>query len=168
MNRCKQLLVRYPVFWLAAGLAGVTELIFTVEWSFAGCSELEDGPFVAVYGFPFPYLRWGGASSFEYSFVPALYVANVVLRAVVWFFALRPLVRRLAPISAQARRSSISVAGGLLCAVFVIVNGLLLSVGVRNPVWSLRPSGWESYSELRPVGLGTSLPYLCTPLSNSS
>ena len=81
------------------GLAMATERVVTIEWSFAYCNDPQDGPASAIFGAPFPYERWWGASSMVYEFVPHFYVLNVL----VLFGIALPIVRWTA--ERLARRS---------------------------------------------------------------
>ncbi len=148
------------MFLLALGLAGFTELLITVEWSFPYCNDQQDGPASAVYGFPFPYLQWGGVSSLEFEFVPQLYALNLALQTALVFFLVRTVARRMWP---TKERLPMAAVGLLFCAGFLLIKLLLISSGVRHPRASLTDGTWDSYTELRPVGLAASLEYYCTP-----
>lgn len=162
MDRFAEFLTRHGVLLFAVGLAGASELLFTVEWSFPGCNDLQDGPASAVYGFPFPYLQWTRVSSLEFGFVPQLYLANLGTRTLAAFFVLRALIRRVHPESRADTRLLMASAGIVLCGAFMLVQAALLCAGFRQPVAALWSTEWSSYTELRPVGLGTSLEYDCS------
>lgn len=163
MNRTLEFLARNAALLLAVGLAGLTELIFTVEWSFPTCGMPGYEAESAVYGFPFPYLQWGRVSSLEYVFVPPLYFANLAARTFVFFFVARLAIRKCLP--DREGRASVAGVGLLLCIVFSMAQMALVWMGVRNPTSTLVRESWSSYSELRPVGLGTELEYDCSAMN---
>ena len=142
-----ELLRRYAPLLVAAALAIGLEWLVTVEWSFAYCSSQEDGPASAIYGFPLPYIRWGGYSSLIYVFMPAAYLANLTLLTYAAYLLIRRLVNRMHP-----RRRTIL---GLVGAAFLAIAGLraifLIAVGARVPVLSMADDGYST--ELRPVAL---------------
>ena len=49
------------------GCAGAIDEAVHLEWSFPYCANMFDGPAYAFFGFPFPYIQFGGASSLESS-----------------------------------------------------------------------------------------------------
>jgi hypothetical protein len=62
LNVATKFLDRWSSFLLAFGVVMCLESLCTIEWSFPYCSSQEDGPAAAVFGLPFPYIRWAGAS----------------------------------------------------------------------------------------------------------
>jgi Na+/proline symporter len=139
------------------------ERVATIEWSFAYCNDPQDGPVSAVFGFPFPYERWSGASSLLYDFVPHLYVLNLL----ILFGIALPIVSRTAEY--LARRSprrvyrAFAVWGVLLCALVTGRLALVLATGFWDPVASIEKPPYDSYGGLRPVGVSFDRHYDCTP-----
>ncbi len=166
MDRIIGFLARRATLLAAVGLAGVSELLFTVEWSFPTCGSPGYEPESAVYGFPFPYVQWGRVSSLEDQFVPVLYLANVATWALAWFLVVWALMRLCIPASARSQRASVASIGVLLCVVFGAAQLLLVGAGIRNPTSTLTRFSWSSYAELRPVGVGTKPDYDCTPIND--
>lgn len=154
---------RWSSFLLAFGIALCFEWLFTIEWSFPYCASQEDGPGSAVFGMPFPYIRWGGVSSLEYEFMPLVYAFNVLaLLALCW-----PLMR-VALRSFGEKRSGIrTILGtiGLALSLVVLVDkALLINSGAWRPTAYIRPSGQDTYLDLRPVRFTLNdLHYACTP-----
>ena len=99
---------------LSLMLAVALDFWVTAEWSAPGCADATDPH--AFFGFPFAYMRWGGASSLEYVWMPWRYAANIAVVAALWFWLLRwfPTGRArqplLAVISAAAGTSSVCAA----------------------------------------------------------
>jgi Na+/proline symporter len=160
--------VNHQLRWIVAivftmCLVMATERVVTIEWSFAYCNDPQDGPASAVFGVPFPYERWSGASSLAYNFVPHFYVLNLL----VLFGIALPIVRRTA--EHLARRSprtayrAIAVCGVLLCALVTGRHALVLATGLWDPVASIEKPPYDSYDALRPVGVSFDRHYDCTP-----
>jgi hypothetical protein len=163
LNVATKFLDRSSSFLLALGVVMCLESLYTIEWSFPYCSSQEDGPAAALFGMPFPYIRWGGASSLEYDFMPLVCALNVLaLLALVW-----PLTRRLLR-SFGERRSGIRIALGsigLALALFVFAGiASLIGVGAWQPTASIRLYGQDTYFDLRPLRfMRIDLHYECTP-----
>jgi len=138
-----------------AGVAAVENFI-SIEWSFPYCNRQEDGPASAVFGMPFPYERWSGATSLQYEFVPHLYALNLL----VWFCVAWPLVRVL---SRLLRGRPLRVTGGVLLTVVVAWKVFVLLERAWEPVRSLAHPPYDAYRELRPVGLAVGRHYQCSP-----
>ena len=78
---------RLPGILLTLGLVAWFQEIFSIEWSFPYCSDQADGPASAVWGMPFPYIRWSTVSSMEYFWMPAVFILNIaVLFAIAYPF----------------------------------------------------------------------------------
>jgi hypothetical protein len=154
---------RSSSFFLALGVVMVLESLCSIEWTFPYCTSQEDGPASAVFGMPFPYVRWGGVSSLEYDFIPLLYVLNnLALLALAW-----PLARRLLR-SFDARWRSLRIALGSigLALALVVLAGIaeLTGYGLWQPTTSLNPYGPDGYFDLRPLRFTwLDLHYECTP-----
>lgn len=65
------------------------EMFISVEWTSAYCSNPEDGQLSALYGFPFPYTRWGMVSSVEHIFAPLKF--SIVDTDYESYMGLRPI-----------------------------------------------------------------------------
>jgi len=143
----------------SVGLASIVEVLITVEWSFPCCESPScDGPLSAVFGFPFPYVRWSLASSLQYLVLPHVYLANVGMLSLLTYF----LVRRLVPAEpGSPRRLRMGLLGLTLCTVVVAWRIFLLEGSSWLPVRSIELA--ESYREFRPVGLSLDAHYQCTP-----
>jgi hypothetical protein len=163
LNVATKFLDRSSSFLLALGGVMCLESLYTIEWSFPYCSSQEDGPAAAVFGMPFPYIRWGGASSLEYDFMPLVCALNVLaLLALAW-----PLTRLLLR-SFGERRNGIRIALGtigLALALFVFAGiASLIGVGAWQPTTSIRLYGQDTYFDLRPLRfMRIDLHYECTP-----
>ncbi len=153
----------WATFLFTLGVVAAAEMLITVEWSFPYCNDPQDGPASAVYGMPFPYERWSGASSLQYDFVPHLYILNLaVLCAATW-----PLFRRLSrrwPDLSDRRMAAVGL------GLFILVggwHGFCLSSNLWSPVLSLERAPYDSYCELRPVGVALIMGrhYDCSPSS---
>lgn len=143
-------------------LVMAAERVVTIEWSFPYCNDPQDGPVSAVFGAPFPYERWWGASSFVYEFVPHFYVLNVL----VLFGIALPVVRRAA--EHLARRwlraySAIAICGAVLCALVIARHAFVLATGLWRPVASIAKPPYDSYDALRPIGMSFERHHDCTP-----
>lgn len=142
---------------LSLVLAVALDFLVTVEWSAPGCANAAD-PF-AFFGFPFPYMRWGGASSLEYVWMPWRYAANIAIMTLPLFWLLRWMP------AGKARRPllwGIAVAAGVssllsALALSVFMVGALPARGMVHGA-----GGMES---LRPVAVrfAGARPYDCTP-----
>jgi hypothetical protein len=163
LNVATKFFDRWSSFLLAFGVVMCLESLCTIEWSFPYCSSQEDGPAAAVFGMPFPYIRWAGASSLEYDFMPLVYALNVlVLFALAW-----PLTRLLLW-SFVERRSGIRTALGTigLALTLVVLAGIafLIGVGAWQPTASIGLYGQDTYFDLRPLWFTINdLHYECTP-----
>ena len=139
------------------------ESLCTVEWSFPYCSTQEDGPAAAVFGMPFPFIRWGSVSSLYYEFMPLVSALNfLTLLALAW-----PLTRLLLR-SFGERRIGFRIALGSigLAVALVVFAGIaaLIGVGAWQPTASIRLYGQDTYFDLRPLRFTMiDLHYECTP-----
>jgi hypothetical protein len=144
------------------GLAGWIDFLFTIEWSYPYCTQPEDGPAYPVLGFPLPYAVPSHASSLEFSFMPHVFVLNLLLISLLLFPIIRTLHRGIRH-KVALRRWVVRVASVLLVGL-CFIRGLSFTFG--HPVASIG-SAWLPYRDLRPVGLSSS--YLvhskgnCTP-----
>jgi hypothetical protein len=139
------------------------ERVVTIEWSFAYCNDPQDGPASAVFGVPFPYERWSGASSLLYDFVPHFYVLNVFVLFGIALPIVRRTAERVARRSPHAAYRTIAVCGVLLCALVTGRHLLVLATGWWDPVASIERRPYDSYGALRPVGVSFDRHYDCTP-----
>jgi hypothetical protein len=138
---------------IAAALAVGLESLVTVEWSFSYCSNQEDGPASAVFGFPLPYFRWGGFSSLIDVFMPAVYIANIFLLTAAFFLLSRRLVCRMASPEHPRRRTILGLVGATFLALATIWNTFIIAGGERVPVMSIADDPSGDYLEFRPVAL---------------
>ena len=159
------LLCRYAPLLVAAGLAVGVESLVTIEWSFSYCSSQEDGPVSAAFGFPLPYIRWGGFSSMIYIFMPAAYLANLTLLTIAVFLVIRRLVSRLASPVYPRRRTTLGLVGAALLVLAGLRDIFLIAEGHLIPVMSIANEEYGHYSEFRPVALTSPLRSddRCTP-----
>ncbi|MDC0672226.1 hypothetical protein [Nannocystis radixulma] len=158
------LLRRHAPLLVAAALAVGLESLVTVEWSFPYCSSQEDGPASAVYGFPLPYIRWGGYSSLIYIFMPAAHLADLILLTCAVYLLIRRFVRRMAPPEHPRRRTILGLMGAALLVIAGLQEVFLIAVAERVPVLSIADDAYGYYTELRPVALTSSdLSDRCTP-----
>jgi hypothetical protein len=148
---------------LALGVVMGFESLYTIEWSFPYCSSQEDGPAAAVFGMPFPYIRWGGTSSLEYDFMPLVCALNILaLLALAWPFT-RLLLRSFGE-RASGTRIVLGTIGLALALVVSAGIAFPISVGAWRPTAFIAPDGRGTYFDLRPVRLTTNdLHYECTP-----
>jgi hypothetical protein len=163
LNVAAKLLDRSSSFLLALGVVMCFGSFYTIEWSFPYCSSQEDGPAAAVFGMPFPYIRWAGASSLEYDFMPLVCALNVLaLLALAW-----PLTRLLLRSFGERSRGMRIVLGIIGLALALVVSAgiaFAISVGAWQPTASIAPDGRDTYFDLRPVRLTMNdLHYECTP-----
>lgn len=79
------------------------EMFVSMEWTSAYCSYPEDGRVSALYGFPFPYVRWGMASSLEYIFIPYILVLNTFIVTLFLFPIVNIFLNRFMPIGTIRR-----------------------------------------------------------------
>lgn len=154
--------------WLVAiaftmGLVMAAERLITIEWSFPYCNDRQDGPASAVFGAPFPYERWCGATSLVYDFVPLFYVLNVLILFSIALHIVRRTAEHLARRSPRAAYGTIAVCGALLCWLVTARHVLLLAIGFWFPVASIEKPPYDSYDVLRPVGVSFGRHYDCTP-----
>jgi Na+/proline symporter len=152
--------------WIVAvvftvGLVMAAERGVTIEWSSAYCSNPYDGPASAVFGAPFPYERWSGASSLLYVFVPRLYVLNILILFGIALPVVRWTAERLARRSSRAVYRALAIGGVLLCGLMAARHAL--GIGLWQPVASIVSPPYESYEGLRPVGVSLGRHYDCTP-----
>ena len=151
----------WAAFLFALGVTAAAEVFVTVEWSFPYCNDPQAGPASAVFGAPFPYERWSEASSLQYDFVPHLYILNLgILCAAAW-----PLFRRLSRrwFARGDRRAGILGLG--LCLLVGGWQVFRLSSNLWSPVASLEHVLYDSFRELRPVGVALGRHYECSPSS---
>jgi hypothetical protein len=163
LNVATKFLDRSSSFLLALGVVMCLESLYTIEWSFSYCSSQEDGPAAAVFGMPFPYIRWGGVSSLEYEFMPLVSALNVLTPlALAW-----PMTRLLLW-SLGERRSGIRIVLGVIgLALALVVSAdiaLLIGVGAWQPTASIRLDEQDTYFDLRPLRFTMNdLHYECIP-----
>jgi hypothetical protein len=129
----------------------------TIEWSWPDCGGGDR--WIASYGLPLPYMRWGGASSMEYRWVPEIFALNLALLSLAIFIALRWL---------PSFRHGGKVYGALttLAALSALFNLLMLSVTMVSSGRSLaHTDNGETMWDLRPVALRFAgyRGYQCTP-----
>lgn len=158
-----KIFTRFPAFWLTLGLIGCLEAVFTFEWSFPYCSSLEDGAASAVFGMPFPYVRWSQVSSMEYEYAPFVWLLNLTILFGLAFPFVFWAVKKFASDS-QKRRAAGGILGLILAVVAAVWTILLLQVGLyKYPVAVISdPDG--NYKDFRPVKFTfKSLDYDCTP-----
>jgi hypothetical protein len=134
-------------------LATLSVYCVNVEWTAAYCSNPEDGPMSAVYGFPFPHAHWTMVSSFVYFFTPSLAALNLLFRCAVCFAALM-----------LAREVGIWAADPVRARMLVLPVALLLAWSAheyRIGWWIAAPPPDDA---LRPVAIvvGT-FDYECRP-----
>ncbi|MFL6469066.1 MAG: hypothetical protein ACJ72Z_14000 [Pyrinomonadaceae bacterium] len=149
---------------LTLGLVAWFQETFSIEWSFPYCSDQVDGPASAVWGMPFPYIRWSTVSSMEYFWMPAAFILNLaVLSAIAFPFV--SWVLRAGRLPSFVRTGAWLV-GLLLVVSFGAWTVMLIQTGVyRIPVTNIANEGYESYTDFRPVHFGfKTLRYDCTPL----
>jgi hypothetical protein len=163
LNVATRFLDRWSSLLLAFGVVMGLESLCTIEWSFPYCSSQEDGPAAAIFGMPFPYIRWAGASSLEYDFMPLVFALNVLaLLALAW-----PLTGLLLRFFAETRRGIRTALGtiGLVLALVVLAGvAFLIGVGAWQPTASMRLYGQDTYFDLRPLRFTMNdLHYACTP-----
>jgi hypothetical protein len=157
-------MIRNPAFLLTLGLVGWCETIFTIEWSFPYCSKQEDGPASAVFGMPLPYIRHSGVSSLEYFYMPSILILNLLILFVIAFPLVSWAVKRVASPDQTRRRSVMSVVGLVLLLSIGSWNIFLMQSGIYKISVSTIASGYETYSEFRPVRFSfKDLHYDCTP-----
>ena len=154
---------RWSSFLMAFGVVLCLEWLVTIEWSFPYCSSQEDGPAAAVFGMPFPYIRWGGVSSLEYDFMPLVYVFNALVPLAIFW----PLMR-VVLWSFGERRSGIRTtlgAIGLALALVVLADmTFLISIGAWRPTAYIGLYGQDTFFDLRPLRFTLNdLHYECTP-----
>jgi hypothetical protein len=158
-----KLLDRGSSFLLALGLVMGLELMCTIEWTFPYCSLQDDGPAAAIFGLPFPYIRWSGVSSLVYEFMPWVYALNVLTLLVLawpltWLF--------LRTFGARRRRLRIALSTIGLALALIVSAGIaqLIVVGAWQPTASMRLYGQDTYYDPRPVRFTLmDLHYECTP-----
>jgi hypothetical protein len=157
-------IIRYPAFLLSLGLVGWFEALFTIEWSFPYCSSQEDGPASAVFGMPFPYIRYSEVSSMEYFYMPSVFILNLLILFAIAFPFVSWAVKKVASPDQLMRRSVMSLAGlVLLLSISAWTILLLRSSSYRIPVSTVANS-YETYREFRPVRFTfKDLHYDCTP-----
>ena len=156
--------IRDPAFPLTLGLAGWLEAVFTIEWSFPYCTNQEDGPASAVFGMPLPYVRWSGVSSMEYFYMPSIFVLNIIILFAIAFPFVSWAVKRVASTDQSRRRGMLRFAGLTLLLSVGAWNILLVQSGFYKVPVSTIASGYETYSEFRPVRFTFKrLHYDCTP-----
>jgi hypothetical protein len=156
-QRCRSPLHFWPRIIIALILALVIDWWVTIEWSWPDCGSGDR--WVAAYGLPLPYMRWGGASSMEYRWVPEIFALNIGLLSAGIFMALCWL---------PSFRLSGKVYGALitLAALSALFNLLMLSATIVSSGRSLaRADVGESMWDLRPVALRFAgyRRYECTP-----
>jgi hypothetical protein len=157
-------IVRDPSFVLTLALIGWFEAIFTIEWSFPYCSSQEDGPASAVFGMPFPYIRYSEVSSLEYFYMPSVYILNLLLLVAIAFPFVYWAVKKFASPDQKIRRRIVGLAGLVLLLIIGAWNILLLRSGSYLISVSTIASGYETYREFRPVRFTfKDLHYDCTP-----
>ena len=151
-----------PAILLTLGLVAWFQEIFTVEWSFAYCSDPQDGPASAVYGMPLPYIRWSGVSSLEYFWMPTVLVLNIGLLFAIAF----PFISwAVGKIESSTSRAILGTAGAFVVVTFGLLILFLIQIGIYQVrVSNIASEGYQTYSEFRPVRIGfKKLRYDCTP-----
>jgi hypothetical protein len=155
---------RYPTLLFTLGLVGWFEAIFTIEWSFPYCSAQTDGPASAVFGMPFPYIRYSEVSSMEYFYMPSILVLNILILFALAFPLVSRAINKVSSQDQPVRRKVISVAGLVLLLSVSVWTILLFLTGVYTIPVSTVASGYETYSEFRPIRFTfKDLHYDCTP-----
>jgi hypothetical protein len=149
---------------LSVAIVSVLESFASVEWSSPSCSHAYqswNGPISAVFGFPFPYMRWSLASSLHYLVMVHVYLLDIALLS----GAAYPLVRML---TARIRKPFVRLTVGgtavVLCGLMVALRVHLVASSVWSPVGSMAFA--EPYFAFRPVGVtGTGIfpRYECRP-----
>lgn len=141
----------------ALALAGWTELLVTVNWTYPRCilADQEYGGF-ALLGTPFPYSQFGGISSLEYDWIPWIFALDLALLWAAWW-----LVLALAGRLTKWRPPAWPIWTALLAVV--VLKALAINAFMVNTVSQFRDGfGPIALSEIRPVGLGAH-GYDCTP-----
>ena len=157
-------IIRHPAFLLTLGLVGWFEAVFTIEWSFPYCSSQQDGPASAVFGMPFPYIRYSEVSSMEYFYMPSMLVVNILILFAIAFPFVSLAVRKVASPDQRVRRGVLSFAGLALLLIVGALTVLLFRTGIYKIPVSTVASDYESYSEFRPIRFTfKDLHYDCTP-----
>jgi hypothetical protein len=153
-------------YWVAVGafslgLASLLELVVTIEWSFPICSNSWDGAAPAVFGAPLPYQRWAGAS-LEYSFVPQVYVLNVLLIAGLVLLIVHRLAAGVARRWPRQTKLTLGMAGLVLC-VGLLGLGISVIGELLHPTASIAILPGESVRDLRPIRVAIGRHYSCRP-----
>jgi len=116
----------------------------TIRWTSEYCRHSEDGPTFAAFGIPFPYERFGGASSLQYIFAPHALLLNMLILGIIFalmlYFGLpkhpQPSFRWLA---------LIAIALGVMRIFFLLVlfyNQMLIPVkNIQDDGERLEPTG---------------------------
>lgn len=117
----------------------------TIEWSWPSCGRGD--AWLAVYGLPLPYVRWGGASSMEYAWVPELFALNMALLGGLFF-----VVIGHPPAFRHSRWFYRAL--GVVAVLSAMLNALMLSATIvaSRDTLSHEESG-ETMGSLRPVAL---------------
>ncbi|MFI4940184.1 MAG: hypothetical protein ACHP7O_07580 [Burkholderiales bacterium] len=135
--------------------------ICTAEWSSPYCNVQDDGPSQAAFGFPFPYIAWGGVSSEEYLFMPTAYVFNIALLGIVFFFGVRAGLRSIA-IRGPAWYQAFSWFGFGLALLMLCLEAFTAFSGSSVFVKSIG-NEYNPYNSYRPVGVSIGRHYECRP-----
>ena len=153
---------RLPLRMMGAllGYAMVIDSAIHLEWSFPYCRDMFDGPLYALYGFPVPYITFGGVSSLEYSFSPAAYLVDIVVISLVLALVVWPVRARLPEPAVRV----IQVFGWIALVGVVAWRGVLIGAGMWRPSIHVITAPYVTYAELKPVGLSRDLHYDCRPL----
>ncbi len=130
--------------------AGWLLTIVTVEWSYPYCNDPQDGPGWAVYGFPVPYLRFGGVSSLQYDVALHFWLLNIALGALA---IRRPVSALLEVFRTSAKRRACGAFAAVGLAGLLATRILMLVLGFWRPVLTTNSSYAATYADLRPVRL---------------
>lgn len=155
--------LRRTALLFTMGAAATSATTLMLEWSSPYCNKPEDGPAYAAFGAPFPFLRFGGASSEEYDFMPHIYALDIALLAAVIWPAVRFAAARLAPHWPKVAAAIFGLGGVVLCLLTGLVVTVEMSSRGWRPVVSIANPPWDAYSEFRPIGFTIGPHYDCTP-----
>lgn len=157
----RDILERSATVVLTVGIVSLLEILVTVEWSSPLCTRAYqswNGPVLAAFGVPLPYIRWSGASSLHYLVMVHVYLINITALSLVAY----PMVRAISGHTRLAsRRAAFGTIGFVLCGLVVAWRVLLVAVSIWIPVSSITFE--ERYLDFRPVGVAFGAHYDCTP-----
>jgi hypothetical protein len=151
--------------WLSTiSLAVIFVSSVLVEWSIPDCSIPGDGPLYALFGSPFPFITFSGASSMRFNFAPHLFLMDVMLVVLLFAPVVGAVFRRLP--RWISRGLGVVAAAALLCAV--CWGGILGHVDFLRPTSDISRPPRVTYSSMRPVGVAFGVHYDCTPMHSTS